>query len=364
MTQQDSVRLEADGIHVEIDLTLGQIASLVIRQGERDLAPFHRVPWAESTDDSLFVGSDPHLRRMSIDFFGAPFTESDIEPAPYHGWPGNSPWQLLETVRFDGGVTGRFQLDKTIMGATLIKELTLRDGHPFLYENHIFRGGSGRLPVGYHAMVSLPGEAFLSFSPKVEAMTPPTALVADPEQGFSYLRYPSVSSDLTAFPTAVGGNVDLTHYPLTERHDDLVMLVEDPANALGWSAAARSDTRDLALVLKSPKVLPFTILWYSNGGRFYPPWNSRHTGVLGIEEVRTFMNMGHKASIAPNALSERGFPTAVTLDGDLSIRSVIGAIDWIAGAEHVRDIKPGGKGLIIRTDEGETEVSFDASFLA
>ncbi|MCB8877678.1 hypothetical protein [Acidisoma silvae] len=364
MTRQDSFRLEAEGIQVDLDLDLGQIASLSIRQGDRVLSPFHRVPWADSQDDALFEGTDPHLRRMSIDFFGAPFTLSDVEPAPYHGWPANSSWHLVEVCHFERGVTGRFQLDRDVMGTRLVKELTLRDHHPFLYQNHIFKGGSGKLPVGYHAMVSLPGEAFLSFSPKLEAMTPETALEPDPARGTSLLRYPSSSSDIHAFPMADGRTADLARYPLADRHDDLVMLVEDPANSLGWSVAARPQRRDLALVLKSPKTLPFTILWYSNGGRFYPPWNGRHVGVLGVEEVCAFMNAGHKASAAPNGLSERGFPTAAVLGGDLSIRSVIGAVDWIVGAETVREIKAGGKGLIIRTADGEAEVNFDGSFLA
>jgi hypothetical protein len=363
MTQQEKVLLEAEGIRLELDLGLGQIAFLSIRQNGRALSPFYRVPWAESQDEALFVGADPHLRRMSVDFFCAPFAASDIDRAPSHGWPANSAWRLLDVSRIEGGVKGRFELERTVMGARLIKELTLRDNHPFLYQDHVFEGGSGKIPVAYHAMVSVPGEALLSFSPKIEVMTPPTALEPDKARGFSRLRYPSVSQDIKAFPAVDGATIDLTHYPIAERHDDLVMMIEDPANTLGWSVAARPQQRDLALVLKSPKVLPFTMLWYHNGGRFYAPWNSDDRAVLGMEEACSFVNAGHDASAKQNALSDRGFPTAVTLGGDVSIRSVIGALDSIAGAESVQDIRPSDRGLIIRTAEAQVEVDFDNAFL-
>ena len=45
------------------------------------------------------------------------------------------------------------------------------------------------------------------------------------------------------------------------------------------------------------------MLWFSNGGRDYPPWNGRHVGVLGIEEGRSYAAYGHAASAADNPLT-------------------------------------------------------------
>ena len=53
------------------------------------------------------------------------------------------------------------------------------------------------------------------------------------------------------------------------------MLVEAWLAAY-WSAVARPGGGDMALMLKNPAKLPVTMLWYSNGGRSYAPWNGRH----------------------------------------------------------------------------------------
>jgi hypothetical protein len=63
----------------------------------------------------------------------------------------------------------------------------------------------------------------------------------------------------------------LHHYPGAKRHEDLAVLVEAPGASLGWAAALRSDTSDMMLSLKNPADYPFTYLWFSNGGRFFPP---------------------------------------------------------------------------------------------
>ena len=70
------------------------------------------------------------------------------------------------------------------------------------------------------------------------------------------------------------------------------MLVEAPGSELGWAAAMRDDAADILLSLKNPADFPVTMLWLSNGGRDYPPWNGRNVGVLGIEEGRAWSAHG------------------------------------------------------------------------
>ena len=78
-----------------------------------------------------------------------------------------------------------------------------------------------------------------------------------------------------------GTIADLTSYPFASAHEDFVALVENTANDLGWAAALRPDKRDIFLSLKNPRDYPITMMWFSNGGRDYAPWNGRHRGVLG-----------------------------------------------------------------------------------
>jgi hypothetical protein len=158
----------------------------------------------------------------------------------------------------------------------------------------------------------------------------------------------------------------LTRYPIASAHEDFVSLVENPENPLGWAAALRPDKRDLFLSLKNPKDYPITMMWFSNGGRDYPPWNGRHRGVLGLEEGRTYAGHGHRASIADNAWSRRGVITALTLDpnGEVEVRNVIGGAAIPTGWSKIISVVAEPSRLtIVDRDGGSLSAPFDAAFL-
>jgi hypothetical protein len=173
------------------------------------------------------------------------------------------------------------------------------------------------------------------------------------------------SPDMTRFPTAAGGTADLTRYPIGSRHEDFAMLVEAPGSELGWTAVTRP-TGDVALFLKDATRLPVTLLWFSNGGRDYPPWNGRHLGVLGVEDGCTYSLHGHAASIADNPLAREGVPTAITLDpdGEVDVRHVIGASSLPSDFGTVRSVRAGAGVLQIEGEGARTiDLPFDCDFL-
>lgn len=360
--------LGANGIKIEVDLDIGHIASFTVRIGDQITAPFHRVSWADDTSSSndFDFGTAPHLERMSGDFFCAPFAASDIEAAPPHGWPANGRWSVFGNKAFKGGHRLTCILERTVLGATIYKELTVRDGHPFLYQRHTLKGGNGKIPVANHAMVFLPSTGLITTSPKSYAETPAAPLEADPRRGNSILKYPATLSDLTTFPKNDDNFANLMEYPLTNGHEDFVMLVEKAGAQLGWTTVDRPDQQDLALFLKNPSQLPITMLWYSNGGRFYPPWNSRHRGVLGVEDGCTYSLNGHAASILENPLSASGVPTAIELvpNGSVEVRNIIGAVPVPLGWGRVKDIVTENGFLSITSATGPVlNLSFDTDFL-
>ena len=364
--EDDFSTIAARGIEVTLDLRAGHVRSLEISADGRTLRPLHTAPWVDDPAITGDVSIPANLRYLSGDFFCAPFGASDIEPAPPHGWTANSPWTHVETTSGPGSVTARYRLERTVMGAAVEKTFTLRDGHPFLYESHAFIGGTGALPVANHAMVRFAGGGRLSFSPKAFAETPNGAPEPDPARGRSRLAYPAQVTDPTHMPMADGSTADITRYPFAERHEDLVMLVEAPGHDLGWIAAQRPDSRDVFISLKNPNDFPVTMLWFSNGGRDYPPWNSRHVGVLGMEEGRVYSGHGHRAAIEPNPLNEAGFPTALTLDpmGRVEVRNVIGGLPLPAGAGPVSNVQPGSGRLVVALEGGaRLDVPYDTAFL-
>lgn len=316
-TEPDLHELSAEGIQVVFDASLGMIRDLVVTIDGRTISAYAKAPWRDlPTSDPRFPSDmAPHLARLSTDFFCAPFAVDDIEGAPGHGRTANSRWRFVDRSRSGAIVRARFELEATIAGLSVSKTLLLIDGHPFLYQQHVLAGADVAIPVAHHAMVDASGGVDLSFSPKAFAETPPTPLEPDPSRGRSLLSYPAHVTDLSAFPLADGTQASLLSYPIGQRHEDFVMLVDEQerADPLGWAIAYRRGQDDSAILAKPAARLPQTMLWFSNRGRDYAPWLGEHADVLGIEEACSYSLHGWSASVAPNPLSASGVPTSVSV---------------------------------------------------
>lgn len=359
----DRVTFEAKGISVSIDTAVGHIADLTIDTGGRTLKPLHRAPWIDEPRGTLPQDLPDGVTRLSGDFLCAPFSRSDVEEAPLHGWPANSSWDLVESAAMAGGWRATFRLQRPVMGAVVEKILTLRDGHPFLYQEHAFVGGTGAISVAHHPMTVMREGGHLAFSPKRAVVTDGNPPEPDPARGRSLLAYPARREDLHRFPGKDGTDVDLTHYRMDRRHEDFVTLIEADHGGPGWAAVSRIAEKDVVLVLKNPVELPVTMLWISNGGRDYAPWNGRHRGVLGVEDGRTAV--GHAASLGDNWLKREGIATAFELDPDrrVAFRHVIGALPAETGSP-VRDVSAAADRLRLTTAEGAVlDAPYDAAFL-
>ncbi|MEM5495630.1 hypothetical protein [Hoeflea sp. AS16] len=357
---------DLDPVSFSIDLSVGHIAGLKIREGNRTLSPLHRTPWVDDPAARFPEGTPPNVRRLSGDFLCAPFGRNDVEPAPSHGWPANSGWDHVETVSLKNRLTAVFRLQRRVMGAVVEKRMTLIAGHPFVYQEHSFSGGHGAVSAAHHVMVHMADGGDLAVSPKQSARTPPDALETDPERGRSILAYPASTADLTAFPLANGAVADLTKYPVGERHEDFLTLVEAPGRPLGWSVVSRKSEQDRIIVLKRPDVLPVTMLWMSNGGRDYAPWSGRHTGVLGIEDARASPS-GHADSCRENELSLSGIPTAFDLakEPGVVMRQIIGACAAAPGQGRVTDVTAEEDSLVVHHEGGSIcRLNYDPGFLA
>ena len=100
---------------VALDPSVGNIRHLSFAAGPRRIAPLHSAPWV---DDPAIQGDatiHPVERRLSGDFFCAPFGRNDVEPAPTHGWPANSAWSLAAVDA--AGFT--VELERPVMGARI-----------------------------------------------------------------------------------------------------------------------------------------------------------------------------------------------------------------------------------------------------
>ncbi|MEI6073187.1 MAG: hypothetical protein WCS31_15445 [Verrucomicrobiae bacterium] len=334
--------------------------------GGRWVAPLSAAPWSA---EPLARSTPEILRLLRGDFFCLPFggnaAEHGGERHPVHGETANRRWTCEAS---DNPAAMHFSLKTRARGGRVDKWISLVEGHPAIYQRHVISGMSGRMPLGYHAMLHLPaqGSARISTSRFVRGQVFPGAFENPAQGGYSCLKPGAKFSSLKNVPRSDGGRADLSVYPSREGFEDLVMLVSDDAPAFAWTAAVVAEEGWIWFSLKDPRVLRSTIFWMSNGGRHYAPWNSRHRRVIGLEDVTAFFHFGHAESVRPNALSRAGIPTCATLDPSrpLAVSSIMAVAPAPKGFDEVRDIRAVKNGVELVARSGKSVgVRLDPGFL-
>ena len=342
---------------VAVDPSVGNLPKLAFHWQGKTLEPLHRAPWV---DDEAFPEAMPPVeRKLSGDFVCAPFGLSDVELSPPHGWSANSAWRLV--VQNDQGLM--LELEHLIMGAKLQKQLRPSSDAPLLYQTHTITGGEGGLTFAHHPMIRVTGGARLFTSAKRLAITPDTPLV----EGRHALANGCVCENYTAVQAPDGDVIDVSRLPISDNAEDFVALVEAEGSNLGWTAVIREAFDDIVFVLKDSRVLPLTMLWHSNGGRDYAPWNGRHRGVLGIEDGIAAGAAGHKAALGETVFSRHGVPTVLELREGKTHRvaHVIGAVPRPSGWNTIANIGIEDETLRLYEASGPTlDLPFDGVFFA
>lgn len=368
---QPSWRLKNSHVDAWIAQTGGMLAPATFRLGDgRTVQPFAVAPWAR---ENLAPGTPPLLQALRGDFFCAPFGGNSAswrgERHPPHGESANAPWTLFASTRNRDTTELRLRLECKIRRGTIEKRVALRRGHNAIYCEHVLTGFRGPMSLGTHPCLHVPGAedaARVSVGGWEWGQVLPVPFEDPASGGYSSLKAGARFESLTAVPLANGGVADLSRYPARSGFEDLVMLMGKPERSLGWSALTFPKERWVFLQLKNPEVLPHTVLWHSNGGRHYPPWNGRHRRVIGIEETTSYFHLGLAESARRNAVSDEGFPTAVALSRRKPLRVahifVVAAIP--RGFDVVADVLVGTGGVTLIAGNGLTATAaVDHEFL-
>ncbi|MGE5436173.1 MAG: hypothetical protein ACM3O3_03015 [Syntrophothermus sp.] len=316
---------------------------------DKVIEPMHIAPWINEELDSSI---DPMLKNLRGDFFCAPFSTSDIleDEKRGHGSSANDKWDLIGT----NNNSMKFKLAKTISEAELIKEVNIHEEENVVYQKHTFIGGKGKIPIGHHAMLKIQSRGYLSFSEFKFGGTPPTPIEPDEKLGQSILKYPQEFTDLKKLKMNDNSIIDASVYPFSKGHEDLLMVVSKDNLPFGWSALSCPNEGWLWFSIKNINILPSTVIWMSNGGRYYPPFSSRHNNVIGIEEVNSYYHLGHKASIEENDLSKKSFSTYINLRADLAneIPYLFGLVEITPNFGRIKEINEIKNGIEIIDDNG------------
>jgi hypothetical protein len=345
-----SWELVGDRVHAWITVQGAQVAPVVFDLGTSTVQPYSLAPWAPGSIQDV----PPLLDALRGDFLCLPFgAQSD---GPQHGQTASAPWTL--TDQSDGAIT--LHLDASDIGAAVDKTVGTRPGQTALYQEFRITGLDGEFNYGTHPILDFsgqtPGGARISTSPMRWASTNDGPF-ADRDIGErQVLAESAVFSRLDAIPAADGTVFDVSSYPTAPGHEDLVMLVNDPAaGQVGWAAASCAGY--VWFALKDVAAFPATLLWISNGGRPQAPWQSVHTGRMGIEDICSYFADGLEAS-RENRLDHLGIATTRLFEArtPVTLRTVQAVAATPSGFGRVADIVMGSPGFVTIVDDFGTAV--------
>ena len=133
-------------------------------------------------------------------------------------------------------------------------------------------------------------------------------------------------------------------------------MAATPEQPFAWSAVVLDGY--LWFALKNQADFPSTLFWLSNGGRSAAPWNSRHLGRIGIEDVCSYFCNDLETS-REDRLAAEGIPTTRHFDADETVvlRNIHGVAAVPADFGAVGSITPNGEDSITITSESDTAIT-------
>jgi hypothetical protein len=348
----------------DITRTAGQLGPVKFRLGRQTVAPYSTAPWCGKPEAKKLI---PLLRELRGDFFCAPFGAGPAwrgESHPPHGESANATWKVQPSA------PGRLvaTLQTRVRAGKITKTIEARGTETNLYQSHVLEGFEGEMCLGHHAMLDFVrnGPGRISTSKVRLAQVLPVPFENPAQGGYSCLKTGAWFRQLDRVPLADGGQADLTTYPARNGFEDLVMVHHRDATDFAWTAVVFPEKKFVWFSLKNPAHLASTVMWHSNGGRHYAPWNGRHRGVLGIEEVTAYFHLGLAASAEDNPWKEKGVPTTLALGGGKNTRIpyIMGVAPLVDGFDIVRAVQRTDTGIRLTAASGaQLDHTVDLSFL-
>ncbi len=364
---EPSWTIRAKGVEASITRAGGMIAPVTFTLDKKKVAPLHVAPWHR---ENLDKNTPTILRVLRGDFFCMPFggntTPLGKEKHPVHGEVANSDWALASYTESTTETNLQLKLQTRVRQATVEKRVRLVAGHHAVYQRNTIRGATGPMCLGHHAMLRFPDAGgIVSTSPFVYGQVYPEPVEKPEDRGYSVLKPGATFSSLESVPMITGETADLTRYPARRGFEDLVMMVTDPALDFGWTAVVFPSEGYAWFALKDVSVLRNTILWMSNGGRHYAPWNGRHVNVMGLEETTSYFHPGLAESAKPNPISKQGFPTSIKLDPKYptTVNYIFGVVAVPPEVKRIDEIERSEHGIMLHGGGLRHEVPLDMEFL-
>ncbi len=350
--------VESDQVQLALTERGGHMAPVIFyRRDDRTVQPYYVNPW----HDENLSPDPPVLRVLRGDFFCLPFGANGSfkgEEYTVHGETATKTWKLVSYAK-DGPVTSLVtKMDTSARPGTVTKRLSLIDGQNAVYVQHEIDGYSGKMPLGHHATLLPPeeeGGMAVSKSPILFGMVAPSQ--REPYAGREYhsLEAGARFKRLDRVPTIwkEPAVADCSVFPARRGFVDILQLYDKPGKHPAWTAAAVPSRGYLWYSLKDPAVLPSTVFWMENRGRYGTPWLGRNS-CIGLEEVCAFFAEGIEASLKKNPVSEEGIATSVVFPrkGALRVNSIQGVVKIPKGFDRVKTVRFSREGVEFVSEAG------------
>jgi hypothetical protein len=317
---------------IEMHARGGMLGGVELQLGGRTLKPFYEAPWlgsAEAQPDGL-------LGLMRSEFpcvpFGVPYVPEAVAPewraavatTPdaldasddlQHGYGCANHWSLV------GQTTDSIEIAIDYPASSPIRRLerriTVDPARPaldFLLRIHARRAVSR--PLGLHPNFALPP---LAGNFRIEPGAFQFGMVhpGGPEPGVSTALAGATFETLARVPLSWGGSGAFDRLPLDQATEEIFQLCGCDGHVLLADSASGAQYR----LSWDARRLPSLLLWISNRGRQYSPWNGRNLCV-GVEPVASAFELGCTASLAPNPIQARGVATQLELSPDAPMEIV------------------------------------------
>jgi hypothetical protein len=369
---QPSYTIQSDQVTLSVAELAGFMAPVKFYRGTaKPVEPLAVAPW---WNEKLPADQPDIIKGLRGDFFCMPFgggvTKYKGRAYPPHGETANRKWQFNDLSQTRSGKALHLKMNLRLQKGRVTKSLGLANGENAVYVRHRIDGLSGPMSYSHHATLQFPdrpGAGRLSFSKFKHAATFYIPVESPETKTYSILKPDSVIHDLTKVPLVDGTTTDLTAYPNRRGYEDLAMICADPDLDFAWSAVTFEKERYVWFNIKNPKTLASTVLWFTNGGRHFEPWNGRHVNVLGMEEGTTFWGDGVEASSKPNALTKRGIKTCHRFSAKkpFDVPCIMGVAKIPRGFKVVREIKPLSEGRVrlVGNNRLKVEIPLQLDFL-
>ena len=297
-----------------VDLNGGMLAQLYLCAGGQRKALLHKAPWLKDDYYSSPAGLMEHLSgEWACVPFG--FVTQDCSlfsaSAP-HGLPCHSTWQLRQVNSYGNSAVLTYDYPEGNDLAHIERTVTLRDDSVVLSFTVTSRKDCAA-PMGVHPVFPTEGEENV-----LELSIAGDGIVygIECEAGISRLVPGARFDALNRLPLqdkyhGADGNTEVmdgTRLPKAYHTEEIVQMLHPQGQAV-----LTYPNKGVRLTLNWDKeVIPTCLLWMSNYGRKYEPWNGTNC-CLGIEPIAGAWDLAAQSVAEHNAVKDAGVPTTVPL---------------------------------------------------